>query len=528
VDRHGGEGLEDVLSAAFTRYAELVRATLGSHRAFDERLRETGLLMLQSEKRIEFLPRMVEHLESLECFGQLIKHTSSAFPAQFHTRDEGLTRQAAQHFFRRCAFYLAVFEGKEINIEKAFERYVKAFQKQDIPIWRLTLLDGLDFVCPDSSMSFGTEKHRFQIRRFSQDELAAVLGNRVNQVFYPSAAIDVRRFQGYWFLSTTCTQPLPQSDDEDDGFPKRLADSLARMDQIEPEYKRVAEEFPFGSPQQILALFPWPKHMVPGEEEWGRFAWLRDFLPFSIQTHYDFLSGPQPAPFLPGLLMDTRVYDFPTGEQIEDECRAIWINLDENETLRFKVFMGHLEGLFAVLKPKQYGWEFLERALTYFMKASRSTGLEQLLWHIVTMEVLLGETKATKNPNAQFKQRINKILRNKSIKKNGEKTTPIEELCKFRNDLIHGKRFNDDDPVLVSHLTAAWDLARKTLLWFLHYLCAVQVGMSLSQECATAPSRDQLLKLLDRDNHAHQTLRWLKDRLPPEFPHVREWWEWIE
>lgn len=55
---------------------------------------------------------------------------------------------------------------------------------------------------------------------------------------------------------------------------------------------------------------------------------------------------------------------------------------------------------------------------------------------------------------------------------------------------------------------------------------AVQVGMSLSQECDTAPSRDQLLKFLDGDNQTHQTLGWLKDRLPPEFPHVREWWEW--
>ena len=49
-----------------------------------------------------------------------------------------------------------------------------------------------------------------------------------------------------------------------------------------------------GSPQQILALFPWHRHMWPGEKEWGRFAWLRDFLPYGIETQYDVLSGPQP------------------------------------------------------------------------------------------------------------------------------------------------------------------------------------------------------------------------------------------
>ncbi|HXH10049.1 MAG TPA: hypothetical protein VNP04_09865 [Alphaproteobacteria bacterium] len=513
--------MKDILSAAFTRYAELVRATLGNHRAFDEQLRETGILMLQPDKRIEFLPRVVEHLESREPFRQLVKYTRSTFPDQFHTRDDNLTRQAAQHFFRRCAFYLDVFEGKDIGIEKAVERYVKAFQRQDIFIWRLTLLDGIDFASPESCMNFGT----FQIRRFSHKELPAILGNRVNQVFYPSATIDVKRLEGYWFLSTTCTQSFPQLED-DESFLKRLGYYLSRMDQIDPEYKRAAEEFPFGSPQQILSLFPWHKHMVPGEKWWGGFAWLRDFLPHSIETHDDFLSAPQPAPILPRLLMDTRVYDLPEGEQIEEECCAIWINLDENETQRFKVFVKHLEDLFAALEPKEYGWGFLERALAYFMKASRSTGLEQLLWHIVTMEVLLGETKTTGNASNQFKQRVNKIFRNKSIKKNGKKVTSIEELYLFRNDLIHGKQFNDD-PVLVSHLTTAWDLARKTLLWFLHYLHAVQVGLSLSQECATAPSRDQLLKFLDRDNQAQQTLGWLKDRLP-DFPHVREWWEWIE
>jgi hypothetical protein len=153
VDRHGGEGLEDVLSAAFTKYAEFVRATLGNHHAFDGRLRDTGILMVQPEKRIEFLPRVVEHLESLGSFRQLINHTRSAFPAQFHTRDEGITRQADQHFFRRCAFYLDGFEGKDISIEKAFECHVKAFQKQDLPIRRLTPLDGLDFVSPASCMS---------------------------------------------------------------------------------------------------------------------------------------------------------------------------------------------------------------------------------------------------------------------------------------------------------------------------------------------------------------------------------------
>ena len=452
-----------------------------------------------------------------------VSHLSQRFqPTDYFI--PGLTQlhlQAAKHFFRRCGFYLDVFEGKDISFEKAFERYGKAFKRRDIRIWRLTLLDGIDFDSPDSYISFGT----FQIRRFSHEGLAAILGNRVNQVFYPSATIDVKRLEGYWFLSMTCTQSFPQSDDGYEGFLKRLADYWPRRDHIEPEYKYFTEKLPFGPPQQILTLFPWHKHMVGGEEEWGRSAWLTDFLPLSIETHYDFLSAPHVAPLLPQLMVNPKVYELPTGEQIEDERRTIWINLDENQTQHFKVCIKHLEDLFHCLKPKEYRWEFVERGLAYFVKASRSTGLEQLLWNIVTMEAMLGESKATKNASAKFKQRINMILRNKSIKKNGKRTTPLEDLYKFRNGLVHGKQFNDKDPVLVSHLTAAWDLARQTLLWSLHYLYAVQVGMSLGQECATVPSRDQLLKFLDGDNDARQTLHWLMDKLPPEFPHVREWIE---
>jgi len=500
--------MDDGLFAAFAKYAELVRETLANHRAFDERLREMGILMQQPDKRIGFLPRVVERSESLESFRQLIDYTRSTFPDQFHTRDDSLAGQAAQHFFRRCAFYLDVFEGKDVSIERTFERYVKAFQRQDICLWRLTLLDGIDFDFPDSCISFDT----FQIRRFSHEQLAAILGNRVNQVFYPSATIDVKQLQGYWFLSTICTQSLPQSGDGNEGFLERLADYWARRDHIEPEYKHLTEQFPFGSPQQILALFPWHKHMVGGEEEWGRSAWLTDFLPFSIEIHFDFLSAPHFAPLLPRLMVHTEVYELPTGEQIEDEHRTIWINLDENQTQHFKVYIEHLEGLFAALKPKEYGWEFLERALAYFTKALQSTGEEQLLWHTTVLDALLGENKSE-----QLAQRIGAISGSTSSEND------FKNLYDFRCDLVHGSKFRDQ--LLVEHLTRAHIFARKMLLWFLHFLHAIQTSICEGHESASLPSRRQLLKFLDGNNNAHQTLLWLKDRLPPESPHVQEWIE---
>jgi hypothetical protein len=101
----------------------------------------------------------------------------------------------------------------------------------------------------------------------------------------------------------------------------------------------------------------------------------------------------------------------------------------------------------------------------------------------------------------------------------------IEDLYKFRNDLVHGKQFNDDDPVLVSHLTAAWNMARKTLLWSLHYLHAVQVCMSSGRVGATIPSREQLLKFLDECEKTQQSPNWLMNSLPVGFPYIQGWIE---
>ena len=202
------------------------------------------------------------------------------------------------------------------------------------------------------------------------------------------------------------------------------------------------------------------------------------------------------------------------------------MRFDEEGTDQFKAFVLRMEKLFGVLKPQRLGWDFLERALAYFMKASRSMGLEQLLWHIITMEALLGESKNSKGANERFKNRINMTLEQKKRSKQiGRKMTPINELYEFRNTLVHGKRFNDDDPVLRTHLAEARNMARKTLLWSLHYLHAVQIGISSSHAGATVPSREQLLKFLDEYRKTQQLPEWFTNLPPVGFPYVQEWIE---
>jgi hypothetical protein len=360
------------LIEAFKRYSKLVLATLRNNQAFDERLGATVIPTSSRSRRIEFLPKVVERLEREEDFCQLIMETRAAFPDRYHTYDDYWTREAVQNFFRRSDFYLDVFAGKGINIEGAFERYVTAFQDDKTEVTCLTLLEGVEFTSPIACMNFNT----FQIRRFSAEELANIVGNQINKIFYPRAVIDVKRLQDYWFLSTT--RPQPRS------HPIRTLDTLdwSRVGQIEPYYQSGAEELRFGSPTQILALFAW--------EAWDEIELGRGpcDLPLVLRFDDDLLSSPAATPNLSHL--QTGIWVNPDTEE-EIEYPALWLHLDSEGTDQFNTFVQRIEHLFGSLKPQALGWEFLEIGLAYYMKALQSTGLEQLLWHMTALEALLGE-----------------------------------------------------------------------------------------------------------------------------------------
>jgi hypothetical protein len=77
--------------------------------------------VLQPDKRIEFLPQVVEQLEGQEAFHWLLEETQATFPEHPHTREISHVERATEHFFRRSAFYLDIFEHQDIHIAKVFE-----------------------------------------------------------------------------------------------------------------------------------------------------------------------------------------------------------------------------------------------------------------------------------------------------------------------------------------------------------------------------------------------------------------------
>jgi hypothetical protein len=75
-----------------------------------------------------------------------------------------------------------------------FAEYVRVFKDQKKKVSYLALLEYVDFSQDD--IDFG----HFQIKRFSRDELDAVLGNSINEIFYPRAAVKLGEIEDYWFI----------------------------------------------------------------------------------------------------------------------------------------------------------------------------------------------------------------------------------------------------------------------------------------------------------------------------------------
>ena len=73
------------------------------------------------------------------------------------------------------------------------------------------------------------------------------------------------------------------------------------------------------------------------------------------------------------------------------EYPVVLISLDKQETESLIEFVKRTHENLQKLDFEKSGWHFFETALDMFVKAFFAEGLEQLLWHITTIEALLGE-----------------------------------------------------------------------------------------------------------------------------------------
>jgi hypothetical protein len=440
----------------------------------------------------------VDDLESSAEFDKLVLETRSAFSGDYHGKSKSVWRVALKNFFRRSGYYSDVFEGKSVDGDAALERYREAFQRRKIEVSYLAPMEYVRFA--EESMKFGT----FEIMRFGADALNSIFQNKINEVFYPWASVDVGQLQDYWFVRVREMLPAHQI-----GSIKILWDEISRVDVRYTAYPKAIEVV-----LKQLALFNWREvEQVEKDLETG---WRGFCVPFVLRLSDNLLDSPRLSPDF-SRLEKMPVFDSLTGEELGEEPLT-YIRLNQKGTDEFKGFIRHVNDLTNRLGASEKGWEFLEVAFGFFIKAFFAEGLEQMLWHITTLEALLGEKGS--GVTARLAGRIASIL-GKGEQEKATVKNEFNELYNFRSDLVHGNRFKKE--VYVGHLRNARDQARETLLWFLHYLDWIQTKISANSPAEEFPTRGEILSLIDLDEHARNRLGQIMKTLPSEFPSVQSW-----
>jgi len=497
--------MKDEIESAFVAYVNVVVSTLSRRREEERtrRARERPMIPLvgvdYSRRDRWKTERSFLEAERSGEFNKLAEETRS-FSSGEGPGMHRLWEVHVKNFLRRSGIYLDLFDGKEINTSAAFAHYCRAFERsQTEGAYQkhcLAIIEHVGF--PAELLDFGS----FQIRQFSEQDLGELLGNRVNFVFFPEAALHVKKLTDYWFIyvkESAPAQPLGG------GQFVEYFDPLIRMkytdfpNRIESALKR-------------LALYDW-------NYDWERFVidssdrtqdWFRFKVPFVLFKDENPVEAPTAAPDLSVLSM--REYMDEEGEFAGWEPDLEYLTA-EGVTF-FVESIRRAEYLLANLRPD--AWPFFEIAMGYFLKAFFSDGSEQLLWHITALDALLGE-----NEGRGRTKRIGKRLG--SILGQGAEQEAIRErfreLHHYRNELVHGYR-EENREVYTGHLRDARELARCSMWWFLSFLNHLQSKFPEGFGNKGIPSRKEVLKLIDLDINLPARLI---DGLPQGFPQVSEW-----
>ena len=489
--------MADKLKEAFVRYTQLVRARVHP----GARAREA----IVSRDASGVLRLLAHSLEQSDEFCDLVTSTAYSLSDADHTLSESAARSATRSFFRRSRYYIDAFEKAEPHDDAAFDSYRAAFDARETEVRYLAPMEFVSF--EKETMDFG----QFQVRRFSAPELEAVLDHDVKSVFYPVALIDAGRLTDYWFVCVTERVPAP-------GVGNIILDLDLRVRVRYSDYRPAVE-----SALQVLALYDWEAHwgtehpLANANEDWVPFH-----VPFVLSADDDLLSHSGHHVDLPTLAPDLSclvrlpVVDS-SGKEIGDRPEVA-MRLTAGETATFESFVRGMLGLLAQLGDHSADWPFLARALGYLLKAFSAVGAEQLLWHITTLEALVGDD-AGPGLNERMANRIAFILASTRKRKRVIRDR-FKEVYNLRSRLVHGDSFHK---AYAGHLRSARHLARRVVLWFVHLLSELGNQLPDGEAPGSLATREDLIALLDLKQSARARIRRLIDIVPADFPHVPEW-----
>ncbi|HYR74872.1 MAG TPA: hypothetical protein VEM96_03435 [Pyrinomonadaceae bacterium] len=489
----------ETLKTAFLEYLEQVAL----------RLRPTGggagrLYVLRNP--VVELNTIVETLEQSESFKRLMEGTQHEFPP----KGVGIVnywQYDIQHFFRRTGSYEDIYGGQAINLDDLFQGYLAALQRETVQVRCLAPINAVDFGMIPLDLG------EFSIRKFSKAELDLIFENERRRLFYPLSVVDSTRLEAYWCIDIT--ESIPRQT-----LGEQLAwDSTASFAKEISVFPKAIE-----SAVKKLALYDWQRLLDDGpypnsQDTWELpIGWCRFEIPCVLVLSDDLLSAPHYAPQVPEIDQEPKSVGEPGSDEVVWE--PAYLSLSEDEAARFTAFIRRLNDVLSrlITHPE---WLFIDIALGFLVKAFFSEGLQQLLWHISTLEALVGEKK--EGLTDLLGRRVGCVI-GKTKKERAKIQKRFKKLYDFRSDLVHGNReLLKEDRIHFGHLREARRIARESLVWFLKCLDQIEGRFTEDPCVAGLPEREDVLASLDMKSDRRAKVQWLLGKLPEEFPHVPEW-----
>lgn len=479
---------KDKLQESFKSYLEYVVLNL-KREPLKERESDKQIYLTHADQTSR-LRSIIERMENSIEFKNLVTSFSTAFGRE-PKKGVVTERYRMQTFFKRSKLYLNISEGKQVSIEGAFDKLCSVLNERQIKIVSLRLIEEVYF--PDELIDFGT----FRIQRFSKAELDELVDNQVNSIFYPYARLDTDKLCHYWFIKEEKYEKRKKGD----FFLIHIGDW--------DDFFRVSRTFPDRT-IQLLALFDWETKWIAKTDDIKQdTGWLRFSTSITLNVTDDIFETPSPSPDLSGL--EFLPYFDAMGEEI-GEAPIFPIHLEKDELERLKNIVIKTKQFLDTIDLTECDLEFLNIGMGYLAKAFFTEGLEQLLWHMTVLDALFGERDEV---IGSLKRRISNIF-GKTEKARKEIRNKVDDLYKFRSDLVHGNIFKDE--VFKGHLRIARTFARDSLLWFLNLLSTIHKELTRANIPLTNyPKRKEFLFLLDSEKSDLERFRILVQNLPKDF-----------
>jgi hypothetical protein len=479
------------LEEAFYGYMEMVVSRLQA-----EKKHFATTLASYPGFETSILGRILRAVESSDELKSLVSATEATTPADYFRY---MGDYAVKNFFRRSGIYNQLREGRVPEVAPALSRYRAAFSRTTM---RRTYMAPLDFLhMKAEAMQFQT----FELRKFSETELALFLGQEINRTYYEDAVLDLENLQNFWWLLCHAESPL-QCEPRDAGEPDpRVQMHLTPHREVE-------------TPMRILALYNWlirPMLINYFGDGAPGLTWTPPRVPFVISVHDSLLQDPPSINVDLTQLQLATISNPETGDYIDGPL-DYW-DFDQSQSAAFEAFLLRAEAMvMSVTEVPQ--WKFVTTALDYLLKAFVSKGKEQLIWHITALESLLGQKGEALTDS--IGRRVSQITA-ADLESQRETKRKFRDLYNFRCDIVHGN--SDENGLLCDHLNEARYFARDTVIWFLEFLSALRGNWERDNPGRALPTRRDLLCFLDMSPMARTGMGAFAQSLPPNVPKVPNW-----